>query len=172
MRHLYKKRRPGGRLIFNMGIPIPGKDGLYIETGRCFPHVPILQPEVTPQQVSQPGSWSSCSGSLSLSSSPLIMPTWWPSSPWPGSYYPIGPFVRWSMGTIFCLLVNILPCVTFYRYVNLTWHIDARTPTLRWRTWVLWRLKSPTAWVSAHQLATNYQRRTQQSSVFLALWVM
>ena len=44
--------RPGGRLnikmppyqyrdthikylIFNMGIPIPGKDGLYIETGPC-----------------------------------------------------------------------------------------------------------------------------------------
>ena len=23
------------RLIFNMGIPIPGKDGLYIETGTC-----------------------------------------------------------------------------------------------------------------------------------------
>ena len=24
------------RLIFNMGIPIPGKDGLYIEMGPCF----------------------------------------------------------------------------------------------------------------------------------------
>ena len=26
-------RRSGDRLIFNMGIPIPGKDGLYIEAG-------------------------------------------------------------------------------------------------------------------------------------------
>ena len=26
------RRNPDG-LIFNMGIPIPGKDGLYIETG-------------------------------------------------------------------------------------------------------------------------------------------
>ena len=31
---LIKIRRPNGRLIFNMGIPIPGKDGLYIEAGR------------------------------------------------------------------------------------------------------------------------------------------
>ena len=30
---MLKIRRPTGRLIFNMGIPIPGKDGLYIETG-------------------------------------------------------------------------------------------------------------------------------------------
>ena len=30
---MLKIRRPNGRLIFNMGIPIPGKDGLYIETG-------------------------------------------------------------------------------------------------------------------------------------------
>ena len=34
---MLKIRRPNGRLIFNMGIPIPGKDGLYIETGpRCL----------------------------------------------------------------------------------------------------------------------------------------
>ena len=26
-------RRSHDRLIFNIGIPIPGKDGLYIETG-------------------------------------------------------------------------------------------------------------------------------------------
>ena len=32
---MLKIRRPNGRLIFNMGIPIPGKDGLYIETGPC-----------------------------------------------------------------------------------------------------------------------------------------
>ena len=30
---MLKIRCPNGRLIFNMGIPIPGKDGLYIETG-------------------------------------------------------------------------------------------------------------------------------------------
>ena len=30
---MLKIRRPNGRLIFNMGIPIPGKDSLYIETG-------------------------------------------------------------------------------------------------------------------------------------------
>ena len=30
---MLKIRRPNGHLIFNMGIPIPGKDGLYIETG-------------------------------------------------------------------------------------------------------------------------------------------
>ena len=33
---MLKIRRPNGRLIFNMGIPIPGKDGLYIETGPCL----------------------------------------------------------------------------------------------------------------------------------------
>ena len=30
---MLKIRRSRDRLIFNMGIPIPGKDGLYIETG-------------------------------------------------------------------------------------------------------------------------------------------
>ena len=30
---MLKIRRSGDRLIFNMGIPIPGKDSLYIETG-------------------------------------------------------------------------------------------------------------------------------------------
>ena len=30
----YQIRRSHDRLIFNMGIPIPGQDGLYIETGR------------------------------------------------------------------------------------------------------------------------------------------
>ena len=37
---MLKIRRSRDRLIFNMGVPIPGKDGLYIETGRrsmsCF----------------------------------------------------------------------------------------------------------------------------------------
>ena len=37
---MLKIRRPNGRLIFNMGIPIPGKDGLYIETGcRSLLHI-------------------------------------------------------------------------------------------------------------------------------------
>ena len=30
---MLKIRRPTGRLIFNMGIPIPGKTVFYIETG-------------------------------------------------------------------------------------------------------------------------------------------
>ena len=30
---MLKIRRSRDHLIFNMGIPIPGKDGLYIETG-------------------------------------------------------------------------------------------------------------------------------------------
>ena len=39
---MLKIRRSRDRLIFNMGIPIPGKDGLYIETGPC-PH-PLVDP--------------------------------------------------------------------------------------------------------------------------------
>ena len=34
---MLKIRRPTGRLIFNMGIPIPGKTVFYIETGPCCP---------------------------------------------------------------------------------------------------------------------------------------
>ena len=34
---MLKTRRSHDRLIFNMGIPIPGKDGLYIEMGLWFP---------------------------------------------------------------------------------------------------------------------------------------
>ena len=33
---MLKIRRPTGRLIFNMGIPIPGKTVFYIETGPSF----------------------------------------------------------------------------------------------------------------------------------------
>ena len=39
---MLKIRRLNGRLIFNMGIPIPGKDGLYIETGPWFCYQLIL----------------------------------------------------------------------------------------------------------------------------------
>ena len=35
---MLKIRRSHDRLIFNMGIPIPGKDGLYIEIGPWFSH--------------------------------------------------------------------------------------------------------------------------------------
>ena len=34
---MLKIRRPTGRLIFNMGIPIPGKTVSYIETGPRWP---------------------------------------------------------------------------------------------------------------------------------------
>ena len=33
---MLKIRRSGDRLIFHMGIPIPRKDGLCIETGRAL----------------------------------------------------------------------------------------------------------------------------------------
>ena len=33
---MLKMRRFHDRFIFNMGISIPGKDGLYIETGPAF----------------------------------------------------------------------------------------------------------------------------------------
>ena len=36
---MLKIRRSRDRLIFNMGIPIPGKDGLYIETGPWSYHL-------------------------------------------------------------------------------------------------------------------------------------
>ena len=40
---MLKIRRSCDRLIFNMGIPIPGKDGLYIETGPgLYNGIPIL----------------------------------------------------------------------------------------------------------------------------------
>ena len=32
---MLKIRRSCDRLIFNMGNPIPGKHGLYVETGPC-----------------------------------------------------------------------------------------------------------------------------------------
>ena len=35
---MLKIRRPTGRLIFNMGIPIPGKTVFYIETRPCVFH--------------------------------------------------------------------------------------------------------------------------------------
>ena len=34
---MLKIRRSRDRLIFNVGIPIPGKEGLYIETGPSSP---------------------------------------------------------------------------------------------------------------------------------------
>ena len=34
---MFKIRRSADRLIFNMGIPLPGKDGLYIEIRPSFP---------------------------------------------------------------------------------------------------------------------------------------
>ena len=43
---MLKIRRSRDRLIFNMGIPIPGKDGLYIETGPWFSrNIPVSSPE-------------------------------------------------------------------------------------------------------------------------------
>ena len=39
---MLKIRRPTGRLIFNMGIPIPGKTVFLIETGPSIPrHIPL-----------------------------------------------------------------------------------------------------------------------------------
>ena len=46
---MLKIRRSRDRLIFNMGIPIPGKDGLYIETEPSLTHrvVPITRFAIT-----------------------------------------------------------------------------------------------------------------------------
>ena len=45
---MLKIRRSPDRPIFNMGIPIPEKDGLYIETGpRCIQHTDGLQWEAS-----------------------------------------------------------------------------------------------------------------------------
>ena len=35
---MLKIRRSRDRLIFNMGVPIPGKDGLYIDTDTFYMH--------------------------------------------------------------------------------------------------------------------------------------
>ena len=40
---MLKIRRPTGRLIFNMGIPIPGKTVFLIETGPCMGYCPLLR---------------------------------------------------------------------------------------------------------------------------------
>ena len=40
---MLKIRRPNGRLIFNMEIAIPGKDGLYIETAPMFMAFPVSE---------------------------------------------------------------------------------------------------------------------------------
>ena len=69
---MLKIRRSGDRLIFNMGIPIPGKDSLYTETGprshgiqeikappdwllQCCP---VTEPRARPSPVVTPHSWS------------------------------------------------------------------------------------------------------------------
>ena len=44
---MLKIRRPRDRLVFNMGIPIPGKDGLYTEMGPRI-HLPCLHYLRTP----------------------------------------------------------------------------------------------------------------------------
>ena len=43
---MLKIRRSHDRLIFNMGIPIPGKDSLYIETGPQPFSIPEIQMEL------------------------------------------------------------------------------------------------------------------------------
>ena len=53
---MLKIRRSHDRLIFNMGIPIPAKDGLYIETGPCIPCNP----------------WPCSTGNVGLSRLPLM----------------------------------------------------------------------------------------------------
>ena len=49
---MLKIKRSGDRLIFNMGIPILGKDGLYIETGPWLPY--IIWTNITGQRVVLP----------------------------------------------------------------------------------------------------------------------
>ena len=45
---MLKIRRSHDHLIFNMGFPIPGKDGLYIEMGPCYPESCLCCPHPIP----------------------------------------------------------------------------------------------------------------------------
>ena len=62
---MLKIRRPLGRLIFNMGIAIPGKTVFLIETAPCLVSNPLAEPMLikyyTPRNMSQQGfikNWS------------------------------------------------------------------------------------------------------------------
>ena len=56
---MLKIRRSCNHLIFNMGIPIPGKDGLYIETGPSALIVSIPQRTLIWLTTSVQGTWLS-----------------------------------------------------------------------------------------------------------------
>ena len=58
---MLKMRRSRNRLIFNMGIPIPGKDCLYIETGPCYLQAGVLDTLTEMPQESPPLSPVACS---------------------------------------------------------------------------------------------------------------
>ena len=62
---MLKIRRPLGRLIFNMGIAIPGKTVFLIETAPCmyvnFNKTPLTSCDPLTTVCSQPSLWS-CSG--------------------------------------------------------------------------------------------------------------
>ena len=62
---MLKIRRPTGRLIFNMGIPIPGKTVFYIETGPWFLSFWMLSHQLFSPSVVR----LTCSSFLSLTSS-------------------------------------------------------------------------------------------------------
>ena len=48
---MFKIRQPRGRLIFNMGIPIHVKDGIWFETGPCML---LSDTEISSYQLTQP----------------------------------------------------------------------------------------------------------------------
>ena len=53
---MLKIRRPLGRLIFNMGIAIPGKTVFLIETAPCIPELAGL-PNTDPIHLDMTGCW-------------------------------------------------------------------------------------------------------------------
>ena len=93
---MWKIRQPRDRLIFNMGIPIPEKDGLYIESEPCvhFSWDEWLSVVQKPRQITHIGVFiydfdstyrlRGASG-LSWRLSPYARPSrlWWPGSDLP-----------------------------------------------------------------------------------------
>ena len=54
---MLKIGRSRDRLIFNMEIPIPGKDGLYIETGPWTPDVDRKLCKITDSNIDSEVNW-------------------------------------------------------------------------------------------------------------------
>ena len=78
---MLKIRRSRDRLIFNMGIPVHGKDGLYIETG------PRILCDLPPRVKTDPGFRVSFLIPVCLSYESGGRPLNWPASPEPWTHF-------------------------------------------------------------------------------------